>query len=185
MSSTTYEVTVEGVSPLLMHAPSGMGESSGKKGVIPPAKEEAKKALYLDAEGNIVVPARCVEGALVRAASSLKAPGQGRKTLKNYILAGAIVEPLDIPLDAPEGYEVDRRRVVIQRAGIIRARPRFDKWALSFKLQIVDEYLTSPGMDDTLRRLFDEAGSLVGLLDFRPRFGRFKVTKFKKVENGR
>jgi hypothetical protein len=181
---TEYHVKIRGVAPLLMHAPSGMGQGSSKKGVIPSPEDEAKQALYLDAKGKIVVPARCVEGALVKAAAGLRAPGQGRKTLKNYILAGLIVDPLDIPLDSQE-YIIDRRRAVIQRQGILRARPRFDEWGLAFKLQVVDEYLQSPGMDKTIRELVSEAGALVGLLDFRPRFGRFRIEKFEKVENGK
>ena len=100
--------------------------------------------------------------------------------MKNYVLAGLVVDPMDIPLVAPTGYEIDQRRVMIQRAGIIRSRPRFDEWSLTFKLHVVDEYLTSPGMDKVIKQIIDDAGSLVGLLDFRPRFGRFKVEKFEK-----
>jgi len=178
-----YIVKIKGVAPLLMHAPVGLGKGSSKKGVVPSPEEEAKQGLYLDANGKTVVPARCIEGALVKAAASLRAPGQGRKSLKNYVLAGLVVDPLDIPLDSEE-YRIDTRRAVVQHQGILRSRPRFDKWGLTFNLQVVDEYLQSPGMDKVLKELVRDAGALVGLLDFRPRFGRFEVESFEKVKDG-
>jgi hypothetical protein len=173
-----FNVVIKGEAPLLMHAPTNMGKSASKTGVIPSPEDEAKAGLYLDAKGNIVVPARCVEGALVKAASALKAPGRGKKTLKDFILAGLVVDPFEIPLTSP-GYVVDTQRARIQRAGVLRSRPRFDEWSLAFQVILTDEYLL--GMDAKIREIIEEAGQHVGILDFRPRYGRFQVESFEVV----
>ena len=175
-----YKVRIEGTAPLLMHSPSGLGEKKTARGVIPSPEDEAKDALYLDGAGNVIVPARCVEGALVKAGTAKTAAGQGKKTYKQFILAGVQVQPEEIPL-LSDPYTIDKRRAVIMRQGIIRCRPRFDKWALEFEMKIIDSYLLGHGQDTMLKSIVEDAGSLVGLLDFRPRFGRFVVTKFEMV----
>lgn len=174
-----YSVRIEGTAPLLMHSPEGLAAPKPKtKGIIPSPEDESEACLYRDGKGGIVVPARCVEGSIVKAAGSKSAPGQGKKTYKQFILAGVQVGPEEIPLiSAP--YKIDARRAVIGRAGIIRCRPRFDEWALEFELRVIDAYLLGSGQDAQLRSIFEDAGALVGLLDFRPRFGRYKVSKFE------
>jgi hypothetical protein len=175
-----FSVRIEGESPLLMHSPSGLGGPKKSRGVIPSPEEEAEACLYRDAKGTIVVPARCIEGSLVKAGSAKTAAGQGKKTYKQFILAGVQVQPEEIPIIS-EGFIIDKRRCVIMRQGIIRCRPRFDKWALEFQIKVIDQYLLGHGMDANLKAIFEDAGTLVGLLDFRPRFGRFKVTKFEML----
>jgi hypothetical protein len=79
-------------------------------------------------------------------------------------------------------FEVDSRSVVIPATGgrIMAHRPRIDEWQLSFTLE-VDENMFD---EQTARILVDDAGSKVGLGDFRPArkgpFGRFKVVNWKK-----
>lgn len=173
-----FSVGVEGTAPLLMHSPSGLGEKKYARGVIPSPEEEAKNALYTDCDGNIIVPARCIEGALVKSASAKSAPGQGKKTFKQFVLGGLQVIPEEVPLIS-DPYIIDKRRCVIMRQGIIRCRPRFNEWKLNFDIKIIDAYLLGHGMDANLKMIIEDAGSLVGLLDYRPKFGRFKVTKFE------
>lgn len=174
-----FSVRIEGTAPLLMHSPAGLGGEKKARGVIPSPEEEAEGCLYTDGDGKIVVPARCIEGAIVKAGSAKTAPGQGKKTYKQFILAGVQVVPDEVPLIYEGDYIIDKRRAVIMRQGIIRCRPRFDKWALEFDIRVIDAYLLGNGQDAQLKRVFEDAGSLVGLLDFRPRFGRFEVTKFE------
>jgi hypothetical protein len=72
---------------------------------------------------------------------------------------------------------VDRRGVGIQKARIMRTRPRFDKWSLEFELLVDTEAIQ---LDDVHRALI-ESGARRGLGDFRPRFGLFTVDKFEVV----
>jgi hypothetical protein len=178
-----YTVRIEGTAPLLMHSPAGLGGEKKARGVTPSPEEEAELGLYTDGNGKIVVPARCIEGAIVKSGSAKTAPGQGKKTYKQFILAGVQVLPEEVPLTYEGKYTIDKRRAVIMRQGIIRCRPRFDKWALEFDIRVIDAYLLGNGQDTQLKHVFEDAGSLIGLLDFRPRFGRFEVTKFEEKES--
>jgi hypothetical protein len=175
-----FTVRLKGIAPLLMHSPSGLGGEKKARGVVPSPEEEAEAGLYRDGKGKIVVPARCIEGALVKAGAAKTAAGRGKKTYKQFILAGVQVTPEEVPLIYKGDFTIDKRRAVIMRQGIIRCRPRFDEWELEFDIRVIDSYLLGHGQDAMLKALFEDAGSLVGLLDFRPRFGRFEVTKFVK-----
>lgn len=66
---------------------------------------------------------------------------------------------------------VDMRSVKVGTAKIMRCRPIFMDWALSFSL-VYDE--NSIQLSD-LDRCIESAGLMVGLGDYRPRFGRFQV----------
>jgi len=93
------------------------------------------------------------------------------------------VEEIIIPIET-DGWEVDSRAVVIPATGgrIMCHRPRLDKWSCSLSLMV-----DSKGMSaELVRNLIDDAGSKVGLGDFRPErkgpFGRFKVTSWKVTD---
>jgi len=78
-------------------------------------------------------------------------------------------------------YEVDARPVVIQKARIVRYRPRFDKWELDFTLRLHDDQLPT----EVIKEILDYAGLYVGIGDFRPgkggKFGKFMVTRFEEL----
>ena len=152
------------------------GKSAQKKGVVYDPEEEAQAALYLDENGKHAEPASHLEGALVKAGANYKY--QGRKTYKDLFRASLFVEPELIPLET-EGYEVDTRPAVVQRARIMRSRPSFAKWEMEFTItNIADEQVNMRVIKDIL----EYAGTSVGIGDFRPRFGRFIVEKFEKID---
>lgn len=183
--SNRYKVEIEGVAPMLMHSPEVLkeekqGRSSGKHD----PETDARKALYTDNDGNIVVPSRAIEGAMREASKDFPMGGKGgKKSYKEYIMAGAMVDPNDVPLQSTNGlspqdsWEIDLMPVVIQKARIIRSRPRFDEWKLEFEVQLLDPVLDPKIVEEILVA----AGKYKGLLDHRPKFGRFKVNKFEAV----
>lgn len=63
----------------------------------------------------------------------------------------------------------DTRPMVVSRARIIRTRPRFDQWRITFNL-IYDESKIDL---DTIVNAIKYAGSYVGLCDSRPKYGKF------------
>jgi len=177
----TYKVRIEGTRPLLMHRISDLDNGNSKRGKQHDPEKEAAAAVYRDAEGNIVVPMLNVLSALRKAAVDFRVAGKGKKTFKDYIYAGIRIEPMEIPLEyEPNGdkpWAVDLRPVVVNRSRVMRARPRFDKWALEFMVQIVDPIISA----DSFGAILEAAGRYVGLCDFRPLFGLFQVTKFEPV----
>jgi len=180
-------VRIEGVRPLLMHSPGAMNIKSERKGVQIDPRKEAEASLYRDDDGKIVVPAINILAAMREAAKEYKVPGRGRKTFRDYIYAGLRITPDMIPLQVPNGqdpetaWEVDIRPVVVQRSRIMRARPRFDEWALEFDIEILDPIIRASNVKEFL----ESAGKYIGLCDFRPLFGQFKVTKFEVAKSAR
>jgi len=180
--SEIYKVEIRGTRPLLMNSCRHMLEERNNKlsrgrEVITPEKE-AEKLLYINEKGDIVVPALPILACLRKSATNFKVPGRGRKTYKDFIYAGIGIEPREIPLITKSGWVPDLQAVVIQRARIIKARPRFDEWKLDFETEILDVIITPT----TLKEILVDAGKYNGLLDFRPLFGLFEVTKFEKVK---
>lgn len=65
----------------------------------------------------------------------------------------------------------DYRVVGNQQNSVMRCRPMFPKWSISAPI-----YLESSILDlDDLKTIAERAGLMVGLGDYRPRFGRFGV----------
>jgi len=167
-------VTIKGISPLLMHRfPLEPIEAVEKK----PPEEQARLALY-EIDGKPYVPGVNIQRALVAGATFSK--GKGRGSLQKSAAAGLFVEESAISLNGSK-WVLDARPVVVPatRGRVIRYRPRFDEWELTFTLSY-DELLMS---ETQVRRIVDDTGQRVGLLDFRPEkkgpFGRFVVTRWE------
>ena len=172
-------VEITGVAPLLQHRfateEHGENKSKAKKKVYDP-KVEAEKCLYKNKAGIIFQPSEHIYQSMVRAAADFSF--SGKKTYKDVTMSGIIVEPEEIPLIADNPFEIDARGVVIQRARIIRWRPKFNQWKLRFKFTILDDdNISIPVVKDIL----EKAGSSKGIGDYRPRYGRFMVTAFKEA----
>jgi len=176
MAIRKTQVTIKGISALLMHQyPMVPIEALEKK--LP--EEQAEYAAYRDPDtGGLYVPGICVQRCLIGAATYSK--GKGRMTLQKPVAACVLIDPERIPLGIKD-YRIDTRPVVIPstKGRVLRHRPRLDEWALTFTVEWDDTLLK----ESELRRVVDDAGQRVGLLDFRPEkkgpFGRFMVTKWE------
>jgi hypothetical protein len=115
--------------------------------------------------------------ALVGAAAYSK--GKGRATLVKIVAACVFITPEYLDLDTTD-YEIDKRPVVVPatRGRVVRFRPRLDQWQVSFRLEFDPDMLTAT----QVRKIVDDCGTRVGILDFRPEkrgpFGRFMVIKW-------
>jgi hypothetical protein len=172
-------VKIEGISPLLQHrfdvAPV---QAKSKAKNIAKNEDNVEAYLYKDEDGNICQPASHIIAALKYAGARFQIPGQGKTTYKNIVGGGAVqVDPYYIPHENQK-WVPDRQQVVVQKARIVRTRPRFDKWSLSFSIEYDEEEISR----DTVNELLTYAGRRSGLGDYRPHkggaFGRFIVTKF-------
>lgn len=169
-------VTMKGISPLLMHRyPLEPIEAIEKKSM----QEQAEIAAYrIPGKGELYVPGTAIQRALVGAATFSK--GKGRASLQKVVAAGMTISPEYVGLGTNE-YEIDSRPVVIAatKGRIVRHRPRLDEWEITFEMSFDPDLITETQM----RRIVDDMGQRVGLLDFRPEkkgsFGRCIVTKWK------
>lgn len=179
------KVELSGVTDLLMNSPAGMLEPTkevrSKLDKYNP-KVEAEKVAYKNSNGKLYVPSTAVKGAMINASSFKKA---GKYALRPIIAGGVRVKETELLLNK-QSYEIDLRTVVIQRARVVKARPRISDWKLNFSLIYNEDMISNP---DIIKEVLNEAGVRVGLLDFRPQktgeFGCFKVTKFEVVGNAK
>jgi len=180
-----------GTSPLLMHSERG---ANGLDPVVKLHKEKTSKrkktdddlediarsewdlAIYWDETLGPFIPAQNIDG-------TIRDGAKKNKLGKVFSSSARCVEDkIKLIYDGPKSkdklYEkgfLDVRSVVIGRARIMRVRPLFTKWALEF-----DYAYDETQLDDNLVTLAaEQAGQLVGLCDYRPRFGRFEVEVIK------
>lgn len=171
----TITCTIEGLSPLLMHAyPLVPVEAIEKK----TAAEQAEIAAYrIPGSGRLCIPSTAMQRALVGGAGYSK--GKGRASLAKPAAACLLVD--DVYLDlGTDKYEIDARPVVIPatKGRVVRYRPRLDKWSVKFDLSYDDTLLSAK----QVRQIVDDTGKNVGILEFRPEkkgpFGRFVVNSW-------
>lgn len=164
-------VTITGIRPLLHNAFIQDNSDTAKKGAVYDDLQEAKKRLIKGHDGSVCQPAVHLEGCLVKAGAEFKF--QGKKTYKDILKAGIFVEPAYIPHKIPD-WTIDKQRVVVNRAGILRCRPRFDDWSLDFTILVREQRLQPKVIEEILQH----AGRFHGIGDYRPRYGLFKIERF-------
>lgn len=186
-------VTVRGTAPLMQHRfpmpeLSTMSKGGHKSTGAKDYTQEWREYLYAS-NGEIVQPACHFEGAMVKAAVGFKVTGKRGKTYKDLFSANVFIDPIEIPhnipvpdeldCDADKPLYIDMRPVIVQRARVVRLRPTFKPgWELSFTINVIDDELPFEILSDVLTL----AGKTVGIGDYRPKFGRFMVTKFELVK---
>tara|TARA_B100000214_G_scaffold370595_1_gene345511 strand:+ start:5805 stop:6419 length:615 start_codon:yes stop_codon:yes gene_type:complete len=190
----TFEIT--GKSPgIMFNNPAMMGESSG--GVTKTRankkyndEDEAEMRTYRNDKGNLVVPAVQIRASILEASKAYKLGRTNMKTLLNHI----IIEPVDelelkkLNNRPIKTYNIDKRRVVVSRAGIMRARPVVPEWKLSFSVEVdrelMENSLQGTSTLDVLTKILSDAGKKQGIGDYRPQkggsFGRFDITNAKE-----
>lgn len=175
--STKVEVSIKGLPPgLLMHRyPLQPIEGLDKK----PKEEQAEYAAYRDAKSHqLYIPGSAMQQALIAAATYSK--GKGRGSLQKIVAASVFVLDSALLLGL-KTYEIDERAVVIPatQGRFVRFRPLVPQWEAKFSLMFEENLLKEAQM----RKVVDDAGSLCGLLDYRPNckgpFGRYIVTNWK------
>ena len=173
----TISATIKGTSALLMHAFPMVPVKNPEKLSI---EEQAELAAYRDPEGQLFVPGVALQRCLVNGAGYSK--GKGRASLQKVAAACLEVSPERILLGKDKWDEIDTRPVVVPatKGRVLRHRPRFNQWELSFTLQYDPTLLT----EDQVRTIVDDSGTRVGLLDFRPMnrgpYGRFMVISWRR-----
>lgn len=190
-----YQVTIQGTSPLVMHCgASGLDVRSAanqEKAAI--AKKRGSNrteaddirlreldcytSLWLDGEGAPTVPEAAIRAVIENGAKKLKQGPQVRE--------GLVVEKTNkFHYDESLGNHADELcktvqftvGVVVQRSRILRTRARFEKWGVTFTVEVDDELVDR----EQLLTWLEIAGRRVGFGDWRPQksghFGRFDVT---------
>jgi hypothetical protein len=190
------KLAIKGNGSILMHNPASMRRSSdtpergGKK--IPLAYDEAKAGLYVLTSGQLYIKSDCFrEAALIAAGSWKDTQAKGRQTMIRRFSSAVFLSREDCPLfrqsnnkkpitSKDEDWEIDERRVIIQKQGVIRARPKIGDWQCEVEFEY-DEDLINPA---EIVGIVNGSGKFPGVLDYRVGkkgpFGRF----FAELANG-
>ena len=196
-----YNVRITGISPIIQHSAEGIDSQhpaniekkhlTSKKGSNRTASDEARIheletiiGFWLDSFDRPTVPAAAIRSCIETAARKLKQGGQVRE--------GLLVINTHFEYDEERyGADLDtlahstqfRAAVVVQRARLIRVRPKFDlPWAVFFQAEADDELVD----EQQLRAWLDIGGRRIGLGDWRPEksgeYGRFTTASIEEAE---
>lgn len=185
----TLQVTWKGTSPLIMHScqcvnplhpiAREMKKYTSKKNkteedLIKISDLEWESGAYWKDGLGLYIPAENVTATIVNGAKNFKKGTDVQKYVS--------VKELYIPFDYGENlskeelianYEYrDTRAMTVMRAKVMRTRPRFDQWNISFNLMYDEEKIDL----DTIILALENAGKYIGLCDSRKYgYGRFVV----------
>lgn len=176
------DVDIVGVASLLFHRWSCDAveeKAKAAKGSKAKKSDNVESYVYRGEDGELCLPGEYIRRSIVTAAKFKQDPRSPRKSAMDLFNAGVVSMTELCGLGTKDWDFLDRRRVVVQRNAITRERPGFKAgWGVSCQLQIlIPEYINT----DLLSAVLTDAGRLVGVGDFRPTFGRYRVTKFERV----
>ena len=121
--------------------------------------------------GKIVVPGEAIEATLRDGAKKNKL---GTTFKSGVVILDDSILNYEGTTDLEEMWEsgeyADTRNVKVQRAAIMRTRPIFRKWSLDFTAHYLPT-VVDPGQ---IHEALSVAGMMVGLCDYRPKYGRFE-----------
>lgn len=139
------------------------------------AKLEFIGGLYVNKELGIHLPDDVIESALNGGARKFKEGMQAKSGM--YIMEHSKLI-FDGPQEPEEMFADERftfqKMVVIQRNRILRTRPIFKSWSAD----VVVSYETSVIDPEQIQKWFVPASQIVGLCDWRPKYGRFEFKMF-------
>lgn len=178
---------IQGVTPLVQHngqladplneIAKRMKKVSGKKAKTDADFEEMARlefygSLYVS-DGKVCIPGEVIEAALIGAARKSK---KGQQAQYGLICNG--VCDLDFPdkdKTPDELWQCGKYRftrpVRVQRNRVMRTRAKFDDWGSTLLIKYDDGAFNEAEIKDLVK----VAGSVVGLCDWRPKFGLFEV----------
>ncbi len=186
MAWQTIRYQLTSVCPMLMHNgqlanPANkwaklMKQISSKRAKTDADHEEMARieflgGLYLNEQGP-VIPANVIDATLTNAARKMK-EGQLAKSGLFCVAHATLV--YDGPrtanlLWADERFRDQQIVKVNGKSSILRTRPIFSQWQTTVELSIEDGVINPARVTDWMHI----AGTLIGFLDWRPRYGRFE-----------
>lgn len=144
------------------------------------AQAEFNGGLYFDEKLGPYIPGAMLDAMMI---------GGARKTKLGKVFESCVRTPDDaykLEYVGPRTREAlwanpkfrDRRGVKVTTSRVIRTRPKFTDWKVTFTIE-----LTPCELNETdLKTAIINAGVYIGIGDFRPRFGRFTLDSFAEIK---
>lgn len=176
----TVELKIEGIADILFHrwnCEAVEAKASAAKNSKAKKSDDIETYVYRlndeDKQSNLAIPGEYMRRALCEAGRFKQDPRSPRKSMLDLCKASLVMEDMMADLGTNQWDYIHKGRVVIQRNAITRCRPAMRAgWKAKFRITVLTpEYIN----EDILHSLASDAGRLIGLADFRPSFGRFKI----------
>ena len=187
MQELTFRIV--GASPLLMHNPQlanpmstyakKLKEISSKRSKTDADFEEMAKlewfgGLYL-LNKEPCIPGYVFEAALIGRGGAARKERMGKEATAALWVVDDFPLEYDGPKDPYQLWADERFRyqvlVKIETSRVLRTRPIFHNWAATIKVQFDSDLLNV----ENVKRWIEVAGVQSGLMDWRPKFGRYTV----------
>lgn len=170
--------SVRGISPLLQNR-HPFPEEIEKVNKDDRELYDFENAKYKLEDGRLYQPSEHFISAMTKAAVDYRIEGQGKKSYKDSVKSCIFIEQEKITHKIQD-YEPYRAYVTIGMASVVKSRPMFKVWELDFDIICVNDQFPP----SILEKILTTAGLTKGIGDYRPRFGRFEVTKFETDRTG-
>lgn len=181
-------IKINGTAPLLMHSDrfadplnpltKAHKELTGKRkktddDLIAIAKSEFIGSCYWNNSVGFHLPSQMLESCLINGAKLQKLGTKFKQSVRvledELPLVGYTKTNPEKLWDNPEMR--DARGVRVGTSKIIRYRPIFRQWSFSATITIDEDVVNV----NEVKKAIEDAGKLIGLGDYRPRFGRFEA----------
>jgi len=171
-------VEIQGTADLLFHrwsCESVTAKGGAAKGSAGKKIDDVKSYIYLDDRGMVCLPGEYLRQSIIGAAKYRQDPRSPRKSAMDLYKAAIIALTPLASLGVKTWDYLDTRRAVVQRSGINRTRPAMKAgWRAEFHFMVnLPEYVSLTDFAEVLTN----AGRLIGVGDFRPTYGRFRLTR--------
>ncbi len=182
-ASYAVEVVLVGTAPILFHRwddASVERKAKAAKSSQTKRSDDVESYVYRTSDGEIGIPGRNFKACLREAGRSLPDPRSPRKSARDLVQSAIQIEPFVASLGRTHWDALDVQRVLVNRNAVSRTRPMFrEGWTVGFQIVVLAPEYVSP---DWLHDLISRAGRFVGLGDFRPDYGRFRMDSFRVKE---
>jgi len=147
------------------------------------ARIEWHSGLYLDDKGRPCWPSENVEAMLIAAAKKSK---QGPSAKAGLFVHDNCTIEYEGPKNAeglwgfkkfPNNPFVSRVPAVVNRSRVMRTRPIFREWSINFTVHYLPDILDG----EQIAGFVSTAGRIIGLSDWRPKYGRFELEEAKEL----
>lgn len=188
MSQRTFEIEIEGISPLIQNNPQKSNLTRDLKpnktrnnSPLDPQEEWRCLVYTIGEDGTLGHPSEAMEMCLREAGKEIK--GTGRRTLATPIKRTCFLEGEYMTLTNRKLDDCFPKRMAPRNsAGQTTPyyAPEFAAgWRMKFQIHVMDDDAITPS---ALKRVLDKAGEAIGLGVHRPKYGRFMVVGFQEIE---
>jgi hypothetical protein len=172
MIGTEVEFELESLSPIMFNMYLDEPQPKTSEGF----RDQGPRKCHKNESGNICITSEMILASVREAIGDIAPRGKG-KSMRRDVMAGLFFKEQLYPIGKKEPDDIDARPVIRGKGEkttlVICYRPMIKEWKIAGTMILID---LQPQL---IKQALDRAGMKVGMGSYRPRFGRFIVTKWE------